>query len=51
MVPTEFCHTPIGLLIVAEVAFPPSPVEDVIPVPTAVRIINDGIADDTDEKK
>jgi hypothetical protein len=35
-VPTEFCHIPVGLLMVAEVARPPSPEEDADPVPATV---------------
>jgi hypothetical protein len=35
-VPTESCHTPLGPLMVAEVACPPSPEEDADPLPDTV---------------
>jgi hypothetical protein len=44
MVPREFAHTRVGLLRVAEVAGPPSPVDDPSPVPATVDTKYDGIA-------
>jgi hypothetical protein len=41
-VPTEFCHTPTGPLIVAKVAIPPSPEEDRSPVPATVSTRYEG---------
>jgi hypothetical protein len=46
ILPKEFCHIPDGLLIEAVVAWPPSPVDDAIPVPVTVPKVYE-ITDDT----
>jgi hypothetical protein len=46
-VPTESCHIPVGKLMVAEVACPPSSEEDFVPSPATVATRYDGGAADT----
>jgi hypothetical protein len=41
-VPIESCHTPMGLLMAAEVAMPPSPEEESDPSPATVATRYDG---------
>jgi hypothetical protein len=46
-VPTESCHIPMGLLMEAEVAWPPSPEEEDDPSPAIVATRYDGGSADT----